>query len=172
MNQDKIIVQEVETPIGNIQLGSYREKLCMCDWPNTHHAKTIKRIRTYLDTDCAPGNSKIINTAYEQLQEYFVKARKAFDVPTLLCGTDLQLTVWNFLMNVPYGSTMSYQELAVCIGKPGAVRAVANAVGANPISIIIPCHRVIGSSCHIGGYAGGIDTKLKLLKLESENNEQ
>ena len=102
-----------------------------------------------------------------QLDEYFARQRTSFDIPLLFAGTDFQKRVWNTLLEIPYGQTVSYGELAKRIGKPAAVRAVANAIGANAISVIVPCHRVTGSDHTLTGYGGGIAAKRMLLALES-----
>lgn len=116
------------------------------------------------------NNSNIINPIIEkckkQLEEYFEKTRIEFDLTLKLQGTDFQKQVWEELLNIPYGKTCSYKEIAIRIGKPKAVRAVANAIGKNPIWIIIPCHRVIGSDGSLTGYAGGLEVKKELLSLE------
>lgn len=101
-----------------------------------------------------------------QLRDYFAGKRKTFDVPLAPRGTEFQLAVWNELLAIPYGDTMSYSELANRIGKPSAVRAVGAANGANPIPVIIPCHRVIGANGSLTGYGGGIERKQWLLALE------
>ena len=104
----------------------------------------------------------------EQLNEYFAGQRKEFSVPLLFVGTDFQKTVWNELLKIPFGRTISYGEMARHIGMPQAVRAVANANGANSISIFAPCHRVIGSDHSLTGYGGGLSAKRFLLELESQ----
>ena len=101
-----------------------------------------------------------------QLRDYFSGKRKTFDVPLAPKGTAFQLAVWNALLQIPYGDTVTYAELARRIGKPSAVRAVGAANGANPIPVIIPCHRVIGSNGTLTGYGGGIERKQWLLALE------
>jgi len=110
--------------------------------------------------------TEMIKTASIQLNEYFNGKRKEFNLPIYLCGTEFQNKVWNFLKTIPYGKTASYKEVAEKIGKNKAYRAVGNANNHNPIAIIIPCHRIIGSNGKMTGYAGGIDIKEKLLKLE------
>ncbi|MDO4894401.1 methylated-DNA--[protein]-cysteine S-methyltransferase [Moraxella sp.] len=109
----------------------------------------------------------ILLQTISQLNEYFAGQRQQFDVPlNLQVGTVFQQTVWQALCDIPYGQTISYARLAQLIGKPTAYRACANANGKNPISIIIPCHRVIASDGGIGGYTGGLDIKQKLLQIE------
>ena len=101
-----------------------------------------------------------------QLHDYFSGKRKTFDYPLAPKGTPFQLAVWNALLQIPYGDTITYAELARRIGKPSAIRAVGAANGANPIPVIIPCHRVIGSNGTLTGYGGGIERKQWLLALE------
>ena|SRR5690349_23159377 len=102
----------------------------------------------------------------DQLREYFSGARKQFDLALAPRGTEFQLAVWNELLKIGYGETITYAELARRIGKPSAVRAVGAANGANPIPVIVPCHRVIGSNGTLTGYGGGIERKQWLLALE------
>lgn len=104
-----------------------------------------------------------------QLAEYYKGKRKKFDIPLVLVGTEFQKKVWSSLLQVPYGHTISYAEQAKLIGRPAAVRAVANANGQNRIAIILPCHRVIGSDGTLTGYGGGVWRKEKLLELEKQN---
>ncbi len=108
----------------------------------------------------------VLVQAKQELQEYFAGTRQAFDVPIDAQGTDFQRTVWRALCTIPYGTTISYQQLADLIGNPRAVRAVGLANGKNPISVIVPCHRVIGKNGQLTGYAGGIERKQELLTLE------
>jgi methylated-DNA-[protein]-cysteine S-methyltransferase len=101
-----------------------------------------------------------------QLEEYFAGRRRRFDLPLDLRGTDFQKRCWQELLKIPYGETRSYAAIARAIGNPAAVRAVGLANGQNPIAIIVPCHRVIGSDGSLTGYGGGLETKRKLLELE------
>jgi methylated-DNA-[protein]-cysteine S-methyltransferase len=105
--------------------------------------------------------------AARQLDEYFARKRRKFDLPLSLAGTDFQKQVWLALADIPYGETISYAELARWVGRPTAYRAVGQANGANPIAVILPCHRVIAADGSIGGYGGGLPTKRRLLDLES-----
>lgn len=109
---------------------------------------------------------RIFQDASLQLHEYFAGRRRRFDIPLHLLGTPFQLKVWNALMEIPLGSTVSYGELGGRIKRKDAVRAVGAAVGRNPVSIIVPCHRVIGSGGSLTGYAGGLERKRALLDLE------
>jgi methylated-DNA-[protein]-cysteine S-methyltransferase len=102
----------------------------------------------------------------EQLSEYFEGKRKSFDVPLDLEGTSFQMSVWRALQAIPFGQTRSYGDIAESIGKPGAARAVGMANHENPIAVVIPCHRVVGSNGSLTGYAGGLDIKRHLLSIE------
>ncbi|GHU96079.1 methylated-DNA--protein-cysteine methyltransferase [Clostridia bacterium] len=113
--------------------------------------------------------NKILRNTENQLKEYFSNARRKFDVPIKLCGSAFQQAAWRGLRQIPYGETVSYGELALNIGHPRAARAVGNANHNNPVSIIIPCHRVITSDGRLGGYGGGTDVKKFLLSLEGVN---
>lgn len=112
---------------------------------------------------------KIFKTCYRQLYEFFFKGRKNFDIDFKLIGTDFQKKVWKTLSTIPYGVTVSYQEIAQKIKNPKAVRAVGLANKNNPLPIIIPCHRVIGKNGKLVGYGGGLELKAKLLNLERDN---
>lgn len=111
-------------------------------------------------------SNDITRLAVKQLREYFEGERKQFEIPTLLKGTDFQCTVWNALLEIPYGKTINYKELATLAGDAGASRAAGTANGKNPLPIIYPCHRVIGADGTLTGYSGGLDKKEKLLKHE------
>ena len=111
-------------------------------------------------------DSAVFTEVVDQLKSYFAGERKAFDLPLVLEGTDFQKKVWTALQDIPYGETVSYKALAQRVGSPKAVRAVGAANGANPIPIIIPCHRVIGADGRLTGYGGGMERKQWLLALE------
>lgn len=106
------------------------------------------------------------STVVAALNEYLAGKRTAFDVPYILHGTPFQKSVWRELQKIPYGATTSYQKIATAIGNPKAVRAVGTAVGSNPMCIIVPCHRVLGSGNTLNGFAGGLDAKRQLLGIE------
>ena len=155
------------SPCGEMILGAYEDKLCLCNWTKEKHpGRVYKRLQILLKADFVEASSVVIQEAVRQLDEYFRKERKTFDVPLLFVGTDFQKQVWRQLLEIPYGHTISYGEMARQLGKPSAVRAVANANGANAISIFAPCHRVIGSNHSLTGYGGGLEAKRFLLRLE------
>lgn len=122
--------------------------------------------------DSSSQPNEIIKETEKQLNEYFSGKRQVFGLPLNPKGTDFRKKVWEKLKTIPYGETRTYKDIAVMIGNPKASRAVGNANNKNPIGIIIPCHRVIGSNKKLIGYSGGIDKKEKLLKLESENKKR
>lgn len=148
-------------------LASYDGKLCMCDWRYRKMRSTIdNRLKKGLGTEFIQKDDEVLQTARQQLDEYFNGRRTSFDIPLLMVGTEFQQSVWHGLLQVPFGKTLSYLELAEQINHKKAVRAVASANGANALSIFIPCHRIIGSNGELVGYAGGLAAKKKLLKLE------
>ena len=151
-----------DTPSGTLAVGAYSGMLKICDWIHSPHFKshlyTLKNLK--LDREYT---LKVI----AQIKEYFSGQRNHFDVNIAPEGTDFRLKVWNALLSVEFGSTASYSDIATKIGNKSAVRAVANAIAHNPISIVIPCHIIIGSNGSITGYAGGIDCKRILLTLEN-----
>ena len=116
----------------------------------------------------AEGPTPLLEEAARQLEEYFAGQRKEFSLPLAPKGTEFQLRVWQALLQIPYGETRSYGELAAMVGNPKACRAVGGANHRNPLSILIPCHRVVGTGGSLTGYAGGLSVKEFLLKLESE----
>lgn len=169
MKEKKIIrVKRYDSPCGALMLGSCGNRLCLCDWQVEKHRDHVnRRLKRVLNAEFEEGTSAVIEKATEQLDEFFAGKRREFDIPLLFVGTDFQKTVWNELLKIPYGETISYGEMARRIGMPKAVRALANANGANSISIFAPCHRVIGSDHSLTGYGGGLDTKRRLLELEA-----
>lgn len=119
--------------------------------------------------DWRRGASELTERAARQLEEYFAGGRRAFELPLVPRGTEFQRRVWDALLQIPFGETRSYREQAEALGDPRAIRAVARANGANPIAIVIPCHRVIGADGSLTGYAGGLEMKARLLTLEGAN---
>lgn len=128
----------------------------------------IVRLDFRIDEKIDTEETSLIKETYKQIEEYLLGNRKKFIVPIKLKGTEFQKKVWNALLEIPYGETMSYKKIAEKIGNPKACRAVGMANHNNPIAIIVPCHRVIGSNRKLVGYAGGLDIKQKLLEIEGE----
>jgi len=149
-----------ESPVGPLLLAGDADALRLVSFESSKHAAPPQ---ADWKQDKAPFAEVI-----RQLQAYFRGELRKFDVPLALEGTEFQLNVWNALRGIPYGETISYLQLAERIGKPKAVRAVGLANGSNPIPIIVPCHRVIGSDGSLTGFGGGLSTKKMLLELESK----
>ena len=164
---NKITIQYFKTPVGEMILGSYDNKLCMADWRYRKRREGIdRRLQKGLNAIFVEEESSVLKLAKEELESYFKGLRQTFDIPLLLVGTEFQKSVWQGLLQIPFGTTASYKELAQNIDNKTAVRAVASATGANAISIFIPCHRIIGADGSLTGYAGGLEAKKKLLELE------
>lgn len=150
----------MKSPVGNLLLAGDERGLRLVSFENSKRAAAV-------EPGWKPDGAPFVE-AVRQLQEYFRGERKEFDLPLAPEGTDFQLNVWRSLRTIPYGDTISYAQLAQRIGNPKAVRAVGLANGCNPIPIIIPCHRVIGSDGSLTGFGGGLSNKRKLLDLESK----
>lgn len=164
----KIIRARYSSPLGELLLGAYDGKLCMCDWVCNPRRELIdRRLQRYMNAVFVEGCDSVIDAAAMQLDEYFERKRSSFDIGLLFAGTPFQQRVWQELLRIPYGTTISYAEQARRIGSPAAVRAVAAANAVNAISIFVPCHRVTGADGSLTGYAGGIDTKRYLINLEN-----
>ena len=172
MKENIIKTKLYESPCGTLLLGSFGDKLCLCDWQVEKHRDHVDgRLKRVLRAEFEEGTSDVIEETVRQLDEFFAGKRREFDIPLLFVGTDFQRKVWNELLNIPYGQTISYGEMARRIGMPKSVRAVANANGSNAISILAPCHRVIGSDGSLTGYGGGLAAKRMLLELESVGHQ-
>lgn len=151
-----------ESPIGLLLLAGNADALSVIGFPKGAMRRDPEADWIY--------NEEPFDRVRVQLSEYFAGNRKHFDVPLDLSGTEFQVSVLQELQQIPYGETTSYGDIAKRIGRPKAVRAVGAANGRNPIPIIVPCHRVIGSSGALTGFGGGLDTKAELLRLEAENS--
>jgi AraC family transcriptional regulator of adaptative response/methylated-DNA-[protein]-cysteine methyltransferase len=156
------------TPLGPMLAGATDDGICLLEFIDRRMLETqLHRLRKLLNAKLVPGFHKHFDPLSKQLEEYFVGKRKEFDIPLVLPGTPFQKKVWAGLQMIPFGSTRSYKEQAQAIGSPTAIRAVAKANGGNRITILIPCHRVIGANGELVGYGGGLSRKQYLLKLES-----
>jgi methylated-DNA-[protein]-cysteine S-methyltransferase len=165
---DRIQTTYYKTPFGELLIGSLNHQLCLCDWRYRKMRDPIdERIQSGLQAVYQIGESDIVEETKAQLSQYFKGERKEFDLPILLVGSEFQKQVWNELIRIPFGKTESYAGLSKKLGNIEAIRAVASANGANAISIIVPCHRILGSDGSLTGYAGGLETKKKLLLLEN-----
>ena len=167
-----IHIQYYKSPVGELIIGSYKDKLCLCDWRYRKMRTAVDdRIQTKLNTSYIESTTPIIKQTISELKEYFTGKRQTFSIPLHLIGTEFQQQVWKALLEIPFGKTESYLGLSRLINNEKAIRAVGTANGANAISIIVPCHRIIGSDGNLTGYAGGISAKKKLLILENALDE-
>jgi len=153
----------LDTPIGELLLAGEDGALVMIGFPKGS-------MRREPEADWIFNEVQLVD-ACQQLHEYFAGKRRDFDLPLRLEGTEFQVSVLEALQGIPYGETTSYGEIAKRIGRPKAVRAVGAANGRNPIPIVVPCHRVIGSTGDLTGFGGGLDTKEALLRLEAEHTQ-
>ena len=164
---DCVMVRRYQSPCGELLLGSFGGRLCLCNWAEELHPGRVEsRLVRLLRVGFREAASEVADVAASQLDEYFGGRRRVFTVPLLLVGTAFQRSVWQQLLSVPYGHTVSYGELARSASRLKAVRAVANAIGANALSVLVPCHRVVGCDGGVTGYAGGVEAKRFLLGLE------
>lgn len=167
MRDSMIYLTNYHSPVGSLVLGDYNGRLCLCDWQvRTNRTRVFKRVSTQLMAELTKDMTALHRFAFEQLDAYFAGTLTQFTIPIITAGTEFQKAVWLQLMNVPYGKTIAYKQLSCDILKPSAIRAVANAVGANALSLLIPCHRIVGSDGSLTGYAGGKQAKQSLLFLE------
>jgi len=165
-----INITRLETPVGPMFACGTEKGICLFDFTDRRMLETeFKEITKYFDAVILPGENKHIALLKKEIDEYFEGKRKNFTVPLDAPGTEFQKSVWNVLMKIPYGQTISYKDQATILKKPEAVRAVANANGHNRISILIPCHRVIGEDGSLTGYGGGLWRKKWLLDFEKKN---
>ena len=158
---------EFESRFGNITVVSSEHGLVCVLLPGINNGDHIERLRTCYPDDTLVRNDKINRDSINQLHEYCEGNRRSFSLVLELRGTPFQKSVWKAVADVPYGETRSYGDIAKRIGKSTACRAVGAANGANPIPIIIPCHRIVGSDGSLTGFGGGIALKRKLLDLET-----
>lgn len=168
MGMETIDIQRFRSPIGDLLLGSINDKLCLCDWAAEPHRECVdRRMSRYFNAGYREVTSKVIECAIREIEEYFGGVRREFSTPIQMAGTEFQCRVWSELMTIPYGETISYGLLARRIGNAKGIRAVAMACAANPLSLFVPCHRVIGSDNGLTGYGGGLEAKRALLQLEA-----
>ncbi len=152
--------KKMESPIGKLKLVASKKGLVAILWENDNPRRV--RLSDLVADDAHP----VLVEAERQLSEYFAGKRRAFTVALDMRGTSFQKGVWEALLAIPFGETRSYGQLAKALGNPRASRAVGAANGKNPLSIVVPCHRVIGASGKLTGFAGGLETKARLLRLE------
>ena len=154
------LFQKLSTPIGELTLVASQRGLRAVLWPTDEG-------RVPLPERLMPSTADpVLSSAARQLEQYFSRERTSFDLPLDLHGTEFQQSVWRSLQEIPYGQTWTYKKQAIQINRPKAVRAIGSANGKNPVSIVLPCHRVIGTNGSLTGFAGGLETKKQLLLLE------
>lgn len=151
-----------KTPIGRLRLRATNAGLIAVDHTNQQEGDDSEWIEN--------ATHPILQQATRELDEYFAGKRTSFDTPLAPVGTDFQLQVWNALRQIPFGETASYSDIGHILENPKAVRAIGAANGRNPLSIFIPCHRIIGKNGTLTGYAGGLENKKTLLELEQQSN--
>jgi methylated-DNA-[protein]-cysteine S-methyltransferase len=154
------VYKRMESPVGALTLVASRDGLAAVLWENDRPG----RVRLYLAGE--DERHPVLVETERQLNEYFAGRRQTFSLKLDVAGTEFQRKVWRALLEIPFGQTRSYGEIAKRIGTPAAVRAVGAANGRNPISIVAPCHRVVGATGKLTGFAGGLDAKARLLALE------
>lgn len=160
-------IDKINTPLGTMFAGFINNKLCMLEFEDRRMLKTqIKRITKIHNVVPVIQKDKLLGEVEKQVKEYFEGKLKNFSIPLIVSGTEFQKKVWNELTKIPYGETISYEELAIRTGNKNGMRAVASANGFNSIAIIIPCHRVIGKDGNLRGYGGKVWRKKRLLELE------
>ena len=165
-----INIPRLETPLGTMFACAAEQGICLLEFTDRKMLETeLKSLAKQLNANIIQGANKHFDLLRRQLDEYFEGKRKEFTIQLFTPGTEFQQSVWKVLQTIPYGSTYSYKQQAIALKKPDAFRAVANANGMNRISIIIPCHRVIGEDGNLIGYGGGLWRKKWLLDLEKQN---
>jgi AraC family transcriptional regulator of adaptative response/methylated-DNA-[protein]-cysteine methyltransferase len=166
-SKECIVTSLYESPMGTIILAANSKGICMAEFSDRRMLEyQIKVLKKYFPGAIVPGKNKFIVQAEKELKEYFEGKLKNFTIPLVYPGTEFQQKVWNQLIKIPYGKTISYEELAERVGITKASRAVGTANGMNRIGVIIPCHRVVNKNGKLGGYGGGLWRKKKLLELE------
>jgi AraC family transcriptional regulator of adaptative response/methylated-DNA-[protein]-cysteine methyltransferase len=162
-----VLTAMLESPLGSIVVGATSKGICMVEFSDRRMLEyQLSTLRRHFKTAIVPGRNLYIEQVEAELKEYFAGNLTKFKTPLVYPGTEFQQNVWNELMKIPYGSTISYEELAKKVGVPNAQRAVGTANGMNRIAIIIPCHRVVNKSGKLGGYGGGLWRKQWLLDME------
>ena len=164
----------IPTPLGEMLAIASDRGLCLLDFAEQkslqRHTAQVRQAHGGVEVASATratAATAVLHATQVQLAQYFAGQRQAFDVPLDWVGTDFQVRVWQTLLRIPFGQTCSYAQQSEALGQPRAVRAVANANGQNKISIIVPCHRVVGSNGTLTGYAGGLPRKQALIALEA-----
>lgn len=169
-----------ESPYGPMRLIDVDGAIAMCDWAaSDRHKWNYHRLLEQLEAlakkrrepfNKADGSTPVIETTQRQLEDYFAGRRKEIDVPLMMVDTQFRQDVWRALRAIPYGAMCSYRDAMLAMGRAHGVRSVATAIGRNPLSVIVPCHRVVHADGTLSGYSGGADIKDKLLAMEAVNS--
>ncbi len=166
-SRNQVVTTRLDTPLGSMVAGATGDGVCLLEFADRPLLPTqLERIEERVGPP-ASGSHPHLDRLDAQLDEYFAGTRRDFDLPLVLAGTGFQERIWNRLLEIPYGRTISYDELASRAGSPGGSRAAGRANGDNRIAIVVPCHRVIRANGDLGGYGGGLDRKRRLLDLEA-----
>jgi AraC family transcriptional regulator, regulatory protein of adaptative response / methylated-DNA-[protein]-cysteine methyltransferase len=167
-----VVMHELDSPVGVLVAGATERGLCLLEFRDREILETqIARVRARVGP-VESGSHPLLDQVKRELEEYFSGRRRTFSVPLVYPGTLFQSMVWNALRKIPFGATISYEELAHRVGSPSGQRAAGHANGQNPIAIIIPCHRVINKDGKLGGYGGGLWRKRILLDLERDSQRE
>lgn len=164
-----MVVKEYDSPCGLLYMASIGHHLCLCSWQGIEACHRYLRNHGKIgmrDNSDYKEEWEVISRAVKELEEYFNGERQTFDIPLRMFGTEFQKRVWDTLLTVPYGDTVSYKHLAHMLGAPGSAMAVAKACAKNPIAIFIPGHRVVGHDGKVTGYAASVAVRQKLIDLE------
>lgn len=165
-----IDLKRIETPLGTMYACAVAEGICLLEFTDRKMLETeLKTLSKTLNAIIVQGENEHFKRLEQELGEYFAGKRKSFSIPLFIPGSEFQNLVWQALQQIPFGTTKSYRDQAISINKPESVRAIANANGMNRISILIPCHRVIGADGSLTGYGGGIWRKQWILNMEKLN---
>lgn len=160
----------IDTPIGQVIVCDAFGKLCALEFVDDALSEVVESVGKAAKLKPKAEETAVLAQTRKELTEYFNKERKEFTMELLMLGTEFQQSVWNVLLTIPYGRTISYKDESIQLGNEKAIRAVSSANGKNKIGIIVPCHRVIGSDGSLTGYAGGLHRKQYLLNLESDQD--
>jgi len=157
----------IETPLGTMLAVAGKHGLMLLEFvERAGLERELQRVRRKIGGTIVPGESKVLHSVEDQLRQYFEGKLSSFDVPLDLCGSEFEHAVWKALLRIPCGETRSYAQIAEEVGSPGSARAVGRANGANPVAVIVPCHRVVRADGSLCGYGGGVWRKQRLLELE------
>ena len=165
-----LLTTTLSTPLGSMLAAASPEGVCLLEFDDdpVRLARQTRRVQQRLGGTFRPGHCEELDLLQQQMEEYFAGKRKFFDLPFDDSGTPFQRSVWQVVCNIPYGQTCTYHEIASRLNRPHSARAVGSANGQNPLSILIPCHRLVNQSGGLSGYGGGLRRKQALLELEAQ----